>query len=337
MTLQEMYRLVDGVSRTFSRSIHILPEPARRYVGHAYLLCRLLDSFEDDAVMPLAAKRSALTGLRTALLERRLPGALCREAELRAPEDELEVVRRCDELFAMLDTFPEKIRQPVTAWAAEMADGMKKYAFGPQQSGKTLIRTTADLMEYCYFVAGTVGHMLTAIFLEQLPGMDTVSRRILHAGKEAFGTGLQLVNIIKDCGADFRESRCFIPEELFRKHRIPRESFFRAGADEAPPVERERAAALLTELIDAAKIRLAQAHRYTAALPRRGWRYRLFCVFPLVLAYATLYRIAEDPVAVLAKPGEVKLSRREVKRLLRRSLPAAFSNLQLERICRSRR
>lgn len=333
MNKKELYRLVDGVSRTFSRSVHILPEPARRYVGQAYLLCRLLDSFEDDPQLPLVEKRAALSELRSALLERRLPALAPWLERLDCPPDELELAGRAEELFAVLDSFPEKVRQAVEIQAAEMADGMKKFAVGSRSGGKPLLKTTAELSEYCYYVAGTVGHMLTALFLEQLPRLGSGSRRILHANKEAFGTALQLVNIIKDCGKDWQEGRCFIPAELFRKHALKPAQFFAVGQEKTKPAIRERVEALLRELLEEAESRLEQARRYSAALPATAWRFRLFCIFPLVLAYATLALLKSDPPAVVEQPGGVKLSRPQVKKLLRGSLPAAVSNRMLERLC----
>jgi farnesyl-diphosphate farnesyltransferase len=64
------------------------------------------------------------------------------------------------------------------------------------------IATTPELREYCYFVAGTVGHLLTDLWRAHSVFVgDRVYARLLR-NCEAFGEALQLVNILKDIAAD---------------------------------------------------------------------------------------------------------------------------------------
>ena len=55
--------------------------------------------------------------------------------------------------------------------------------------------------------------------------------------------------------------------------------------------------------------------RRDRAQPRRAVAIRLFCVLPLVFAYATLRDLTRT-TAMLTPAGAPKISRREVKRLL---------------------
>src|SRR5512140_312162 len=48
--------ILPRVSRTFALSIEALPEPLRAAVRTAYLLCRVVDSIEDEASLPAAQR-----------------------------------------------------------------------------------------------------------------------------------------------------------------------------------------------------------------------------------------------------------------------------------------
>jgi len=63
----------------------------------------------------------------------------------------------------------------------------------------------ADLMRYCFRVAGAVGVLMC-------PLLGLRDRRFLpHAA--ALGMGMQLTNIARDVGEDWRRSRCYLPVE----------------------------------------------------------------------------------------------------------------------------
>ena len=50
-------RLLQQVSRSFALTIPQLPLPLRRAVTNAYLLCRIVDTIEDDESLSLDRKR----------------------------------------------------------------------------------------------------------------------------------------------------------------------------------------------------------------------------------------------------------------------------------------
>ena len=49
--------LLQGVSRTFALTIPRLPEGLARPVANAYLLCRIVDTIEDEVGLDLESKR----------------------------------------------------------------------------------------------------------------------------------------------------------------------------------------------------------------------------------------------------------------------------------------
>ena len=55
--------LLEGVSRTFALTIPQLPESLCRAVANAYLLCRIVDTIEDEISLTPAQKRNSVTTL----------------------------------------------------------------------------------------------------------------------------------------------------------------------------------------------------------------------------------------------------------------------------------
>ena len=84
---------------------------------------------------------------------------------------------------------------------------------------------------------------------------------------------------------------------------------------------------LLENLLETALEHYDAAWRYTMAIPRREWRMRLACAWPLLIGLATLGAFARhsDPLAA----GPIKISRAEVRRLLARSALTVWSNRML--------
>ena len=125
----------------------------------------------------------------------------------------------------------------------------------------------------------------------------------------AFAEALQTVNILKDVAHDAeKENSIYVPEELLREH----------GSSHATILAPERAARRLARrsrrLVQLAWHDLEGARSYLLLIPRRAVSIRLFCVLPLLFAYATLRDLTRTPQA-LVRREVVKISRREVKSL----------------------
>ena len=70
-------------------------------------------------------------------------------------------------------------------------------------------RTEADLIRYCYHVAGTVGRMM-ALLMGVAPGDAYTLERAEH-----LGLAFQLANIARDVREDAEGGRCYLPQEWF--------------------------------------------------------------------------------------------------------------------------
>lgn len=91
-------------------------------------------------------------------------------------------------------------------YADDLLDGMK------HDAEKQPIKTTADLLLYCYQVAGTVGLMMCHI-------MGIKSPRALRNAVD-LGIALQMTNIARDIGEDFRVGKIYLPEEWLNQVEI---------------------------------------------------------------------------------------------------------------------
>jgi farnesyl-diphosphate farnesyltransferase len=199
-------RLLPGVSRTFALSIAMLPPTLREAVGDAYLLCRIVDSIEDDARLSID-QRLALFDVfddvvgddsrDEVLLER-----AARRTGLGETAAESELCARSGAVLRVFRALDRSRREAIRPHVLEMSRGMREYATRAARDGRLRISDLADLERYCYFVAGTVGKLLTELFVLDVPGLDARTLADLHARAVPFGVGLQLVNIVKDVAVD---------------------------------------------------------------------------------------------------------------------------------------
>jgi farnesyl-diphosphate farnesyltransferase len=319
--------LIKKVSRTFALSIRILPPALRAYTGHAYLICRLLDSIEDAPDLPIAKKREALDIAIESLSSFYKVGENSTyfteiASQSRIKKWEKVLLTNSADLFGCFAVFPENIWKITRKWAAEMAKGMKKYAFGKDKPGIRL-KTIAELDEYTYYVAGTVGNLLTDMFSRREHKIPIDRQKIMYQNAVQFGKALQLVNIIKDSRVDITEGRCYVPEELFRKYNSDINSF-------SDSRDTDNIKCIFLELIRYAEKYLEHAIEYIRAIPTKNWRIRLGCIWPVALAYKTLWWLEKNLDEFIKGSTTFKINRKDVKKTIRATLWAGFSNKYFE-------
>lgn len=298
---------LEGVSRSFAQPIAALPPALRVAVTCGYLLCRVADTIE-DAPGAIAAERdahfdrfiAALEGrARATEFERELPGWPGTEAELQLAAGLARVIR-------VLDAASPAMAAIVRRWVSEMVGGMRVYAH--REAGHDGLRaphTVSDLERYCYFVAGTVGHMLTELFLAHMGPSAAPLERTLRGRAESFGAGLQLVNILKDVTDDRARGWAFVPRELADLDALTHRS--------------------IAPLFDLARTKLDDALEYTLAIPAEHLGVRIFCLLPVFMAARTLM-LARDNDDVFTPGRPVKIPRREVEQLAADCLALATSD-----------
>ncbi|MEO7456112.1 MAG: phytoene/squalene synthase family protein [Gemmatimonadaceae bacterium] len=310
--------VLPAVSRTFALSIRVLPGELGRAVLAAYLLCRIADTLEDEPTLPAAEKALLLDDLALCFDDRAVADALpARLANLTGDAAHVRLAQHTDLVFVLYRALPRGTQVHVRKWVLEMIGGMRKFVLLYPHGIR--IQNLDEYKEYCYYVAGTVGYLLTDLWHEHAPSIGESQYRVLREKCRAFAEALQTVNILKDVATDAeQENSIYIPEDLLRQHGSSHAMIL------APDRLRGTREALAT-LVQLAWHDLEGARSYLLLIPRRAASIRLFCVLPLLFAYATLRDLTRTPQA-LARREVVKISRREVKSLTLMGFLVILSN-----------
>jgi farnesyl-diphosphate farnesyltransferase len=309
------------VSRTFAVNIRVLRGEAYRAVLIAYLLCRMADTVEDDPSFPPSGKRSKLIEYASLFppsvdYERRYETFL-EGIPFREGEDDLMLLHNGGRVLREFVKLPADLVGLVSRHVREMAEGMARFQERAEKGGISFLRDEEDLRRYCYYVAGTVGIMLTGIFTKYSPPLSPSARRILEDRCVSFGLGLQLTNIAKDFAADRERGWCYVPRSFFPGPQAE-------PVDPSSPAGRSAFPGAHGKLVRMALTCLDDALEYTLALPRRVFRFRLFCLWPLFMAVETLGLLNRNRSPLSGKP--VKITRDDVRRIVRNTGMAVFSN-----------
>jgi squalene monooxygenase len=300
-----------AVSRTFSKPIAMLRGDLEVGVTCGYLLCRIADTIEDHPAVP-RGRKDELFGSFLATLEQRSDARTLADAfeEIEGDDPELSLARNFACVMRVFGSLPERMQLIVGRWVAEMARGMSLYTHRePGSDGFVALYTVEDLERYCYYVAGTVGHMLTELFAECMGDqLDPRTLADLRANAEAFGAGLQLVNILKDVTDDRARRWSFVPRAACERAGI--------GIDNLTDQDvRDRAHYAVAPLFDLARQKLDQALVYALSIPPAEKGVRLFCLLPLWMAALTLVH-ARGNDAMFEVGKEVKITRQSVEQVI---------------------
>jgi 4,4'-diapophytoene synthase len=302
------HQILPEVSRTFALGIDILHDPLRDAVCVSYLICRILDTIEDTPALPVGDRVTLLVRAGRELTDpdrweecSRTLRDIFKRADFTEPDHDL--CRDCGRVLEVFHSFPVPIRESVTGPVWEMAEGMAETVRRELDDGGLWLETIEDLKQYCYYVAGTVGNMLTNLFtLDRDSITDEISKRLRHYGPR-FGLGLQLTNIIKGVTDDNSRGISYLPRQLLDGAGITLPKLLEQPDD-------PRGRQLISKLVSLALSSLDNALEYTLSIPSSETDLRLFCALPLILAVRTL-SLATRTTAVFGE-NALKISRVEV-------------------------
>jgi farnesyl-diphosphate farnesyltransferase len=318
-------QILPQVSRTFALNISILVGDLKRAVLVAYLFCRIADTVEDSPLLGNEKKRSLLDEFKDIftsgdLRPERLQAWAADFQSLDSDHPYIILARNADQVMKVFLTLPPDSQAAISACVLEMSSGMRDTVVERAAVAGELraLRTVAELEQYCYYVAGTVGVMLTKLFAQHAPAMSSSAVELAKQLEVSFGLGLQLTNIIKDCREDYERGWCYLPLELAEKQAVPIEKLFE-------PANHKQAGALLRELIAKAAGHLDDALNYTLLIPRREVRMRLFCLWPLFFAVRTLVQVDRELEQLLAG-DRIKIGRGAVYRTIAETTACVYSN-----------
>jgi len=300
------------VSRSFYLSIRFLPSRLREPVALAYLLARTTDTVADTARISGTFRTETLQTLSKAIQGKASQGTVVDLVASFAPLQEHEAERTlveslpdCLEWLGRLETSDcldvravlEKITQ------GQMLD-LQRFS---ETAEITALSTAADLDEYTFLVAGSVGEFWTRVCFRHIRNFAArPENEMLTLGK-SYGMGLQLVNILRDAGADLRSGRCYFPEEELISTRLTPAQVLS---------EPERFQPVYQNWAGKAERGLESGMQYSCAIGNR--RVRAATVLPALIGARTLALLRDAGATALDQ--QVKVPRKEVRVMIVRAL-----------------
>jgi farnesyl-diphosphate farnesyltransferase len=296
--------LLEGVSRTFALTIPQLPEQLYSAVANAYLLCRIVDTIEDEVSLSPQQKKYfcsefihvVKTGENSESFAVEL-APLLSEQTIPAEHTLIHVLPRVIQITHKFD--PAQIE--ALAFCVEtMAKGMPIFQAQDLQGG---LPTLANMDSYCYYVAGCVGEMLAKLFCHYSPEIAQHKDELMKLSV-SFGQGLQMTNILKDIWDDAGRGVCWLPQDIFTETGFDLKNL-------TPETHDENFRLGLEHLISIAHEHLHNALKYTQLIPAHETGIRNFCLWALGMAVLTLKKIKQN--LDFNHSDQVKITRKSVK------------------------
>jgi farnesyl-diphosphate farnesyltransferase len=296
-------QILPHVSRTFALTIPQLPAPLRVAVTNAYLLCRIADTIEDEPALSPTETLLYLDRFKAVVAGRGDVAVLAAEVEKRLSSrtlpTERDLVANMVRVLHVTASLSAPQRSAIERCVDLMCYGMPRFQSSASVRG---LPKRTDLDDYCYYVAGVVGDMLTELFCEYSPAIGQNRSRMQDLAV-SFAQGLQMTNILKDVWEDRSRGACWLPQEVFTPHGVDL-------AKVSPDTPSAGFDAGMSELVAVAHGHLLNALDYTLLIPAEEAGIRRFCLWAIGLAVLTLRKIHKNPG--FSAGSQVKISRRQV-------------------------
>jgi phytoene synthase len=235
-------------SKSFAMASRLFDAPTREKVWLLYAWCRRCDDLADNQDHGGTLGEQAGAEARLATIRELTAKALAGQPAGDPSFDAFGLVaRECGITATMADDV-------IAGFALDAADWRP--------------RTEADLLQYCYHVAGAVGVMMAVVMGVAPDDEDTLDRAC------DLGLAFQLANIARDLDEDDAADRCYLPLEWLVEADIP-------PGEQMKPHYRRQLAALAHRMCEMEKVYEASAR---IGAGRLGFRQRW-----AVLAAAGIY------------------------------------------------
>jgi farnesyl-diphosphate farnesyltransferase len=275
VALQFCYEKLKAVSRSFAMVIMQLNGEVRDAVAIFYLVLRALDTIEDDMSVPVATKVPELLKFYQRLDE---PTWTMEGVGKGA---EMELLQHYYHVTEVYNRLRPGFQKPIADICKRMGEGMAHYI-----TLEGNVETCEQYDKYCHYVAGLVGHGLSALF-----GASDLEDPSLANELEIsnlMGLFLQKTNIIRDYLEDIMESppRMFWPKDIWCKFTDDFHAF-------KEPANIKQALACLNAMILNALQHVEAVLQYLSML--KDPSVFRFCAIPQVMAIATLVTLYNNP------------------------------------------
>ncbi len=298
---------MNKVSRSFALVAPQIESPLNDYMAVAYLICRVVDNIE-DCVIPHQDKQTRFAQFTTLLNYPEQAVDILTNWDqanwdgLSGNEIELMTIDNGRMLWQIYVQIPPAYRTSIQKWASEMAFGMALVTnlddntFFTTRHQIRLPLTAVNYNKYCYYVASTVGNMITELAITHY-NITANDKQKLLTYSEICGRALQKTNIIKDFAKDLARGDCFLPDEWLQQ------------VDYAPFALQDvpfwwKKMVLLDVLNE-----LDNSVNYVTSLPKTAVGYRKAGLLMMLPAYQTLLLAAKQYPTLFTSNHAVKISR----------------------------
>jgi len=297
-------KMLNGVSRTFALTIPQLPGMLKFVVSNAYLLCRIIDTIEDEPTLNYQQKEIYCHEFIRVVFEGGDPDDFAKKlapllSDQTIPEEH-ELISNTARVIEITRRFSDNQQNAIKRCLTIMTEGMLYYQKNLPSTGLLNLK---ELNRYCYYVAGVVGELLTDLFCDHSPEIAPYHQPMMKLAN-SFGLGLQLTNILKDIWEDFHKGICWLPRDLFASSLFNLDNMKAGQSDKGFEVG-------LKKLIGITCKQLEKAVDYTLLIPSKETGIRKFCFWNIGMAALTLKKIKQNPG--FSSGEEVKISRNSVK------------------------
>ena len=316
--------ILKEVSRSFYITLQLLPKRVRGPICLGYLLARTSDTIADTESVP-SRDRLAFLERFGEVVQGNEPVAPLEEAvqsqfqPIQTHEGEKKLLDHTSDALAWLDAVSPFERQAVHDVLDDILLGQRLdcQRFGNPGTLRHLPKAE-ELEEYTYLVAGSVGVFWTRLCFHHWTNFADESQETMTVWAKSYGRALQLINVLRDLPNDLANGRCYLPIE---------------GAVEGQRPSDEQLMTASKHWESRCQEQLVEAMDYCQAV--RPARLRYATVLPLLLAERTLAYL--KPASWAEREAGIKVSRPEVKSIMKRALVANLRRKRLRAFAESLR
>jgi len=319
-------RILRQVSRSFYLSIFVLPKKLRDPVSLGYLLARGSDTIADTTQIPIELRIEKLQLLARGIQGEALGDAIVDLSASLSPlqknASERALIETLQSCLDWLDRSDVHDREEIRAVLEQINRGqildLERF-HDPKQI--TALETAADLSEYTYLVAGSAGEFWTRLCFRHLRKFSMrAEAAMLQLGKR-YGMGLQLINILRDAGADLRSGRCYFPNEDLAANAMEPAQILR---------EPDRFQPIYRKWREKAEQGIRTGIEY--AFEVRNRRVRIATVLPALIGARTLAFLRNAGATALHR--HIKVPRKEVRAIVSSLMLSLGSRSRVETLVR---
>ena len=323
---------MNKVSRSFALVVPHLEPPLNHIMATAYLLCRVVDNVE-DCLQPTSWKKQRFSEFERLLDKPNLASDILLTWQqeswpgLNIAERQMMGVEDGQPLWQIYAAIPAEYQAIIHQWTLTMATGMSQLADQDRKphfirrNGVQMPATEADYNSYCYYVAGTVGHMSTELVIRHYGLNGNVANR-LRQTCEACGRGLQKTNIVKDFAEDLGRGISYLPITWLQE------------ADYTPLALRGASPQWTQKVLGDVTAELKMATEHVLALPYEAAGYRMAGLLCLLPAYETLMLAAQEHNQLFTPTHHVKISHQTMAQCLQWAQAMVGDNTAVEQYSR---